>query len=81
MGQQENDTVKVLTMKGESMISSIRLEENPRHDHLHIWNRGGKSGVLCVDHGDGLRIATRLLSAPSEYHLTIHDYETGEKIQ
>lgn len=42
------------------MVSSIRLEEGPGHDYVHVWNRGGKSGVLTVEKGDGMTFVRRL---------------------
>lgn len=42
------------------MISSVRLDEGPGHDVVHVWNRGGKAGELTVDKGDGLRLVERL---------------------
>lgn len=43
------------------LISSVRVYESPSHDHVHIWNRGGKSGELAVCKGDGRRVAEILL--------------------
>lgn len=42
------------------VITSVRVEEGPGHDHIHIWNRGGKAGTLTVTKGDGELIARRL---------------------
>lgn len=42
------------------LISSVRVEESPGHDYVHVWNRSGKSGVLTVTKGDGLLVAYRL---------------------
>lgn len=44
----------------KDLISSVRVEPGPRHDRVHVWNRGGKAGVLVVDAGDGLDVSDRL---------------------
>lgn len=49
------------TVKGNLVVTSVRVEESPGHDLVHVWNRGGKSGVLTVNKGDGLEFARRLL--------------------
>lgn len=43
------------------IISSVQVEEGPSHDRVHVWNRGGKAGVLTVEKGDGEDIAKKLL--------------------
>lgn len=43
------------------LISSVRVEEGPRHDRVTVWNRGANCGTLTVDHGDGNRIMARLM--------------------
>ena len=43
------------------LISSTRVEEGARHDRVHVWNRGGKAGVLVVEPGDGNEVSARLL--------------------
>jgi len=45
----------------KDLISSVRVEHGPGHDHVHVWNRGGKAGVLVVEKGDGNSIADWLL--------------------
>ncbi len=45
----------------KDLISSVRVEHGPGHDRVHVWNRGGKAGVLVVTKGDGDDIAARLL--------------------
>lgn len=45
------------------MVSSIRLEEGPAHDRIHVWNRGGKSGTLIVELGDGMSFVERLFGS------------------
>jgi hypothetical protein len=47
-------------------VSSVRGEEGPGHDRVHVWNRGGKSGELVVNHGDGQSLAVRLLGSDRE---------------
>lgn len=44
----------------EHLISTVKVEYGPGHDRIHIWNRGGKAGVLTVTKGDGDIIADRL---------------------
>ena len=51
------------SLKEKSIVSSVRVEEGPGHDQVHIWNRGGKAGMLTVDLGDGVRFARRLFGA------------------
>lgn len=46
----------------EHVVTRVRVEEGMRHDLVHIWNRGGKCGVLTIDKGDGEEIARRLLA-------------------
>ena len=29
--------------------SSIRVDDDKRHSHIHLWQDGGKAGELCVD--------------------------------
>jgi len=41
-------------------ISSVRLDEGPAHDIVHVWNRGGKAGELTVASGDGAAVAALL---------------------
>jgi hypothetical protein len=43
------------------LISSVRVDPNPRHWWLHIWNRGGKAGILCVNAADGEALLARLI--------------------
>ena len=43
------------------LITSVRLEEGPGHDFVHVWNRGGKAGTLTVDKGDGMKFVDLLL--------------------
>lgn len=48
-------------VRGDLMITSVRVEQGPGHDHVHVWNRGGKAGTLVVTSGDGYAIARLLL--------------------
>lgn len=50
-----------------SVISSVRVEKNPRHWHLHIWNRGGKAGTLIVNAEDGPAIVDRLMASREQF--------------
>lgn len=43
------------------LVSSLRIEKNDRHWHIHIWNRGGKAGTICVNAADGPMFVDRLL--------------------
>ena len=47
-------------LKDRPVVTSVRVCRAGGHDHVHVWNRGGKAGVLVVDAGDGERIALRL---------------------
>lgn len=48
-------------VRGDLLVTSVRVEEGPGHDHVHVWNRGGKAGTLVVNSGDGHPIARLLL--------------------
>jgi len=45
------------------LITTVKVEKVGGHEHVHIWNRGGKAGVLVVTEGDGALIEQRLLGA------------------
>lgn len=66
-----------LTDKPESraLISSVRVFRSPAHWEFHIWNRGGKAGVLTVDEKDGQALLDRLI--PPEYRNTVLDEKEG----
>jgi len=49
------------TVRGDLLVTSVRVESGPGHDHVHVWNRGGKAGTLVVTRGDGDRFADLLL--------------------
>ena len=49
------------TVRGALLVTSVRVEQGPGHDHVHVWNRGGKAGTLDVTSGDGYAIARLLL--------------------
>jgi hypothetical protein len=49
------------TVRGDLLITTVRVAEGPGHDFVHVWNRGGKSGTLTVTKGDGRAVAARLL--------------------
>ena len=42
------------------VVNSVRIEKNPAHWHIGVWNRGGKAGDLCVDAEDGPEVIRRL---------------------
>jgi hypothetical protein len=44
-----------------AIVTSVRIDANPRHWHLQVWNRGGLAGPLCVDATDGPTILDRLI--------------------
>lgn len=54
------------TVRSDLPITTVRVEEAPGHDYVHVWNRGGKAGELVVKKGDGIHIAHLLL--PSLQH-------------
>jgi hypothetical protein len=49
------------TIRGKILITTVRIDEGPGHDYVHVWNRGGKAGTLTVNKGDGWAVASRLL--------------------
>lgn len=49
-----------------AVITSVRVEFGPTHDRVHVWNRGGKAGVLTVAKGDGAKIAEMLGGKPPQ---------------
>ena len=55
----------------KDLISSVRVEHGPGHDHVHVWNRGGKAGILVVNKGEGDQIAARLLDS---YEPTLREF-------
>lgn len=55
----------VFLMPDGGIISSIRLVEGPGHDHLHVWNHGGKAGTLVVNKGQGKLVADLLMPSPA----------------
>lgn len=42
------------------IITSVKLECGETHDRVHVWNRGGKAGVLTVQKGDGPEVLRML---------------------
>jgi hypothetical protein len=49
------------TVKSDLLVTTVRVDEGPGHDVVHVWNRGGKAGTLTVTKGDGRAVAARLL--------------------
>ena len=45
----------------KKLVTSVRVEIVGGHDVVHVWTRGGKSGTLTVNLGDGDLIAKRLM--------------------
>lgn len=60
-------------VNGRPIITTIRLEEGPGHDRLHVWNRGGKAGELVVELGDGKELVHRLFGLHSYAILEVPD--------
>ena len=54
------------TVRSHLLITTVRVEEGPGHDYVHVWNRGGKAGTLTVAKGDGQAIARALLPDTGE---------------
>lgn len=44
------------------VVSSIRIDKNPRHWRITVFNRGGNAGTLCVDVEDGPTFVERLFA-------------------
>jgi hypothetical protein len=44
-----------------TIITSLRVKQNPRHWHITVWNRGGQAGILVVDAVDGPHICNALI--------------------
>lgn len=65
----------------KEVISSIIVDLEGGHAHIHVWNRGGKAGVLVVLRDDYQEIVKRLVEG-SEVHLVVRSAdlapETGE---
>jgi hypothetical protein len=49
-----------LITSDKKLVTSVRVETHGGHDHVHVWNRGGKAGVLIVTEGDGAQLEQRL---------------------
>lgn len=48
-------------VRSDYVVTSVRVRPSGKHDRVSIWNRGGLSGEVVVDAGDGVTIAKRLL--------------------
>lgn len=59
-------------VRSDELVTSIRVEHDPGHDYVTIWNRGGCSGAITVTKGDGEVFAHRLLGA---HHIRKEDGE------
>lgn len=42
-------------------ISALRIEKNPRHWFITVFNRGGNAGTLCIDAEDGQTVVNALI--------------------
>jgi hypothetical protein len=49
------------TVRSHVVVTTCVLEENAGHDLLAVFNRGGRSGQLVVQKGDGALLADRLM--------------------
>lgn len=62
----------------EHVVTSARVKTQYGHDHVTVWNRGGNSGTLIVNAGDGEEISRRLLNdspdASSQASLKVIDH-------
>lgn len=47
--------------ESRTLITSVRIDANPRHWWISVWNRGGKAGDLCVNAEDGPAFVDRLI--------------------
>lgn len=56
-GQYEQEEREML-----KLITTAKVITVDGHDHVHVWNKGGKAGTLIVKQGDGEEIADRLLA-------------------
>lgn len=43
------------------IVSSVRVRVEASHDIVRVWNRHALAGELVVTHGDGHRVAVRLI--------------------
>lgn len=65
----------------KDLISSVRVEHGPGHDHVHVCNRGGKAGVLVVNKGEGDQIAARLLDHLGETLQEIATFDVSSEFE
>lgn len=50
-------------VNSDAIITTVRVIPGAgHHDEVHVWNRGGKAGILIVEKGDGDTIARKLLA-------------------
>jgi hypothetical protein len=52
-----------------ALITSLRVEANPRHWRITVWNRGGKAGTLTVNAADGPAVVDRLIPPERQVRL------------
>lgn len=50
-----------LAVRGEYLVTSIRVEKLGAHERVIVYTRGQNAGMLIVNPGDGKLIAERLL--------------------
>lgn len=53
------------------MVSSVEWYRDPGHHRIVVYNRGGQSGGLAVEEGDGRAMVLRLMGADSLDELNI----------
>lgn len=51
-----------------ALVTSVRIDANPRHWWLGVWNRGGKAGDLCVNAADGQAVVDLLIPPADQSH-------------
>ena len=59
-------------------ITSLRLEEGPGHDRLHIWEHHALAGELVLSLGSGREVARFFFETNADdVHCAIHAYAGG----
>jgi hypothetical protein len=48
------------------LITSIRVDHGPGHDHCHVFVQGALTGMLVVDTGKGHALAAEMLGVTVE---------------
>lgn len=63
------------------LITCVRIEYGPAHDRVRVWNRGGCSGELVVNAGDGERFLAVLLPEYRDHIPSLPDPNRIEPIE